>query len=159
MYLYLRSTNTHTLKGRTSSTRYKHNMNTSLEAHECGIGELTREALVPIGSGPNKESLTRTPLMRRTKSWMTLKMPTTKEHVSLLNPSQTRKYFRSPLSWKTRSPPGTSSSKNLQEGPRWAKKLLRCRFSNSSMSRRKQQMKRSTSTRPSSTLSAPSKHA
>ena len=28
-------------------------MNTSLEAHKCGIGVLTREALVPIGSGPN----------------------------------------------------------------------------------------------------------
>ena len=29
-------------------------MNTSLEAHKCGIGVLTREALVPIGSGPNR---------------------------------------------------------------------------------------------------------
>ena len=29
-------------------------MNTGLEAHKCGIGVLTREALVPIGSGPNK---------------------------------------------------------------------------------------------------------
>ena len=28
-------------------------MNTSLEAQKCRIGVLTREALVPIGSGPN----------------------------------------------------------------------------------------------------------
>ena len=27
----------------------------SLEAHKCGVGVLTREALVPIGSGPNNE--------------------------------------------------------------------------------------------------------
>ena len=28
-------------------------MNTRLEAHKCGIGVLTSEALVSIGSGPN----------------------------------------------------------------------------------------------------------
>ena len=28
-------------------------MNTRLEAHKCGIGVLTREELVSIGSGPN----------------------------------------------------------------------------------------------------------
>ena len=28
-------------------------MNTRLEAHKCGIGVLTREALVSVGSGPN----------------------------------------------------------------------------------------------------------
>ena len=28
-------------------------MNTRLESHKCGIGVLTREALVSIGSGPN----------------------------------------------------------------------------------------------------------
>ena len=33
-------------------------MNTRLEAHKCGIGVLTREALVSIGSGPNMYRLT-----------------------------------------------------------------------------------------------------
>ena len=37
-------------------------MNTRLEAHKCGIGVLTREALVSIGSGPNS---TPPPKMRR----------------------------------------------------------------------------------------------
>ena len=32
-------------------------MNTRLEAHKCGIGVLTREALVSIGSGPNIHAL------------------------------------------------------------------------------------------------------
>ena len=31
-----------------------------IEAHKCGVGVLTREALVPIGSGPNN-----TPPLRR----------------------------------------------------------------------------------------------
>ena len=33
-------------------------MNTRLEAHKCGIGVLTREALVSIGSGPNTRGST-----------------------------------------------------------------------------------------------------
>ena len=32
-------------------------MNTRLEAHKCGIGVLTKEALVPIGSGPNSQGI------------------------------------------------------------------------------------------------------
>ena len=35
---------------------------TRLEAHLCGIGALTREALVPIGSGPNS-----TPPLKRSR--------------------------------------------------------------------------------------------
>ena len=30
-------------------------MNSSLRAHKCGLGTLTREVLMTIGSGPNME--------------------------------------------------------------------------------------------------------
>ena len=32
-------------------------LNDSLEAHKCGLGTLTRETLVTIGSGPNKRAV------------------------------------------------------------------------------------------------------
>ena len=45
--------NKHSTRGQTSALTLGARLNYSLEAHKCGLGTLTREAIVIIGSGPN----------------------------------------------------------------------------------------------------------
>ena len=40
-------------KGQNKCYSLETQLNTTLEAHKCGLGTLTREALGTIGSGPN----------------------------------------------------------------------------------------------------------
>ena len=111
-------------------------------------GKRTRPNPAPAAIGAFGIDSNQDATMRQTKNWMISTMLTTKQHVFLLNLSPTRKFFQSPLSLKILPLFGTSFNKKSQDGPKWAKKSLKWPSYNSSMSRRKQQMKPSRGSRP-----------